>query len=199
MTVIGILSLGLVSAHAADKKADAKAKTTVLKNVSGSVNWTGYGVGKSHAGTIAIKSGEVTMQNDKPTSAHFILDMKSLDTKDSEKLKGHLRSADFFEVDKYPEAHFKTTSMTEVAFVKASDPTYAVKGDLTIKDKTHPIEFELVVTKKGGAYVGKASTQIPDRTKYGIVYNSKQHSTVSKLGDKLIEDNIKLDIEATVK
>ncbi len=57
----------------------------------------------------------------------------------------------------------------------------------------------MTVTKVKGTYTGKATTEIPDRTKYGIVYNSKQYATVSKLGDKLIQDNIKVDIEVVAK
>ena len=56
-----------------------------------------------------------------------------------------------------------------------------------------------VVTKKDNKYTAVASTEIKDRTKYDIVYNSKQFKTISALGDKLIEDHIKLDMNVTTK
>lgn len=195
--LISILSATLITASMAQaqtSKAAVAGKT--LKTVSGKVSWVGYGIGKSHPGTINIKSGEVVLgAKDVLTSAQFVLDMKSLHSPDSDKLTGHLKSADFFEVEKYPEAKFKTTSVEALPGGK----TYKLKGDLTIKDKTEPTEFEVTINKAGATYTAKASTQITDRTKYGINYNSKKFTAVSKLGDKLIEDNIKIDIDATAQ
>lgn len=199
---VSLVVLGSLHVAAAEKKsAVVKNTASVLKNVNGTVKWTGFGVGKSHSGTISIKSGEVTLDPKKGslTKAQFVLDMTSLNTPDSDKLKGHLKSPDFFDVEKYPEAFFTTTSVESVQSLKAGDPSYKVKGDLKIKGKIEPIEFMLAVSKKDGAQMGHATAEIVDRTKYGIVYNSKQYSTVSKLGDKLIEDNIKLEIDVTAK
>lgn len=197
LAVAVVLCVGVVQAKDA-KPASAKSQDIILKNVQGTVKWTGFGVGKSHTGTIAIKSGEVTLSKGAPTQAEFVLDMKSLDTKDSDKLKGHLKSPDFFDVEKYPEAKFKASSVEPLK----SGPdvgAYKMSGDLTIKDKTQPITFSVAITSKDKAYTGTAAAEITDRTKYGIAYHSKQYETVSKLGDKLIEDNIKLDIEITAK
>lgn len=178
-----------------ETKSSSKPIEITLKKVEGQINWTGYGVGKSHSGTIKVKSGEIVLgDKDIPQKINFVLDMKSLDTQDSSKLKGHLQSADFFDVEKYPEATFKSTSTTINPGPKDGVAVFTVKGDLMIKDKTAPIEFVINVTKKDGKYSAIANTQIPDRTKFGIVYHSKQFETASKLGDKLIEDNIKVDI-----
>lgn len=195
-----ILSVGVVHAKDAKMAKPAAAKERTLKDVQGKVTWTGFGVGKSHTGTILVKSAEVVLgDKDIPQKANFVLDMKSLDTKDSDKLKGHLKSPDFFDVEKYSEATFKSSSVTVNPGPKDGVAEFKVKGDLTIKDKTQPIEFVISQVKKDGKFTVMASTEITDRTKYGIVYHSKQFETVSKLGDKLIEDNIKLDIEVTAK
>lgn len=194
--LISLLAATFLGVSTLQAQATKPATTKTLKTVGGKVSWVGYGVGKSHPGTINVKSGEVTLgAKDVLTSAHFVLDMKSLHSPDSDKLTGHLKNADFFDVEKYPEAHFKTTSVEAVAGGKS----YKLKGDLTIKDKTEPIEFEATVSKAGNTYTAKASTQITDRTKYGINYNSQKFSTVSKLGDKLIQDNIKIDLDVTAK
>ncbi len=203
-SIIGILLATVLSAglsQAAPKKeAKAKAADVTLKKVDGQVKWIGYGVGKSHAGIINVKSGEVVLgDKDVPKQISFVLDMKSLDTKDSDKLKGHLKSPDFFDVEKYPEATFKSSSATVKNGPKDGVSEFIVKGDLTIKDKTAPIEFVVKVVKKEGKFTATASTEISDRTKFGIVYNSKQFETVSKLGDKLIEDNIKIDFEVSAQ
>jgi polyisoprenoid-binding protein YceI len=194
-----ILTAGLAQA-APSKDAKAKTAEVTLKKVEGQIKWVGYGVGKSHAGTINVKSGEVVLdKKDVPKQISFVLDMKALDTKDSDKLKGHLKSPDFFDVEKYPEATFKSTSVTVENSSKDGVSPYIVKGDLTIKDKTAPIEFAVQVVKKDGKFTATASTEIKDRTQFGIVYHSKQFETASKLGDKLIEDNIKIDIEVSAQ
>ena len=177
------------------------SKETTINKIEGSVKWTGYGVGDSHSGTITVKSGEVTMGNkDQVLSAQFVLDMKTLATADSKKLEGHLKSADFFDVEKFTEANFKSTKIESVLNDKKDmKANYKIYGDLTIKDKTQPIDFMLAVSKKDGKFVATANTEIADRTKYGINYHSAKFETVSKLGDKLIKDNIKLDIEIKTK
>jgi polyisoprenoid-binding protein YceI len=203
--IIGLLLVTLLSAGvtqaAPPKAAKATAKVTAdttLKKVEGQVKWTGYGVGKSHGGTIDIKSGEIKLKNNEITSAEFVLDMTTLNTPDSDKLKTHLKSADFFEVEKYNEAKFKTTKVevTKNLETKLGVTNYALTGDLTIKGKTEPITFLATVNQDGQKFSTMANAEISDRTKYGIVYNSKQFETVSKLGNKLIEDNIKIEIEA---
>ncbi|WP_440453788.1 YceI family protein [Psychrobacter sp. ASPA161_9] len=82
---------------------------------------------------------------------------------------GHLKSADFFNVEKYPTAYFKST---EWQF--DGDKVKAVKGDLTLLDKTHPVT--LTATKfncydnpllKAEACGGDFETTI-DRTKWGV-------------------------------
>lgn len=209
-TIVSLFSAVLLVA--AISQADSKKTTTIktkdavkatetnLKKVEGQINWTGYGVGKSHAGTIKVKSGEIVLgDKDVPQKIDFVLDMNSIDTKDSDKLKGHLKSPDFFDVEKYPEATFKLTSAVVNPGPKDGVAAYTVKGNLTIKDKTAPIEFIVNVIKKDGKFTAVANTEIADRTKYGIVYHSKQFETVSKLGDKLIEDNIKIDISVTAQ
>lgn len=162
--------------------------------VTGVVNWTGYGVGKSHNGDINIKSGMVEMKGPRLVSGNFILDMTSLKTSDSSKLQAHLRSADFFDVEKFGEAQFKITKVEEIKN-SGNGPNHKIFGELTIKGKTNPEEFLATITKSGAGFVAAAETEIKDRTKYDIVYNSGKFKAASLLGDKLINDNIKVRME----
>ncbi len=67
-----------------ETKSSSKPIEITLKKVEGQINWTGYGVGKSHSGTIKVKSGEIVLgDKDIPQKINFVLDMKSLDTQDS--------------------------------------------------------------------------------------------------------------------
>lgn len=159
--------------------------------VTGVVKWTGYGVGKSHNGDINIKSGTVEMKGSRLVSGNFILDMTSLKTSDSAKLQAHLRSADFFDVEKFGEAQFKITKVEQIKNA-GSGPNHKIFGELTIKGKTNPEEFLATITKSGAGFVAAAETEIKDRTKYDVVYNSGKFKAVSLLGDKLINDNIKV-------
>ena len=180
-------------------KAKPAAAAAVKKEVTGALKWTGYGVGKTHTGDLNVKSGEVEMKGDDIVGGTFVIDMTSLKTADSPKLQGHLQSADFFDVAKYPEAVYKITQVEAIKGATAGSPTHKIMGNLTIKSKTEPLEMLAVVTKKDNKYTAVATTEIKDRTKYDIVYNSKQFKTVSALGDKLIEDHIKLDLNVTTK
>ena len=189
---------------AADKKVDKKSASKskdmmISKDVSGEIKWTGFGIGKSHMGTIQLKTGTVEMKNENIIGGTFVFEMSTLNTakfEGSEKLAGHLKSADFFAIEKYPTSTFK---ITKVSPLKSGPNAFEITGDLTIKDKTNPITFNTVVVKEGDHMKATGTAEITDRTKYDIVYNSKQFSTVSKLGDKLIEDNIKIDINVMTK
>lgn len=163
-------------------------------NVTGTVKWTGYGVGKSHTGDITLKTGTIEMNGAAIVGGNFTLDMTSLKTGDSPKLQGHLRSPDFFDVDKIQEGQFKITKVEELKNVKTG-PTHKIFGDLTIKGKTHPEEFLATVTKQGAAFTAIAEAEIKDRTQYDIVYNSGKFKAASVLGDKLIHDNIKIQLD----
>ena len=55
------------------------------------------------------------------------------------------------------------------------------------------------VSEANGKMTASGSTEIKDRTKFDIVYNSAKFKAVSALGDKLIEDNIKIELDVTTK
>ena len=175
--------------------AKAPKPTAVSQmNVTGTVKWTGFGVGKSHAGDIALKSGSVEMNGTTITGGNFTLDMASLKTGDSAKLQADLRSPNFFDVDKFQEGQFKITKIEEIKNAKAG-PTHKIFGNLTIKGKTHPEEFLATISKLNKGFTATAETEIKDRTQYDIVYNSAKFKAASALGDKLINDNIKIQLD----
>ncbi|HEY0670489.1 MAG TPA: YceI family protein, partial [Sphingobacteriaceae bacterium] len=89
-------------------------------------------------GAFKTFSGEaITAGNDfENATIHFTLDVNSVDT-NQEQRDSHLKSADFFEADTYPEIKFKSTS-----FTKTSDDDYKLVGDLTMKGVTKPVELQ---------------------------------------------------------
>ncbi len=187
-------------ATAKDKKKALSAPPVVTRmDVTGNLKWTGYGVGKSHNGDLALKSGHVEMQGEQLVGGEFLIDMTSLKTTDSEKLQGHLQSPDFFDVKNQPEGKFKITNVEMIKGAAAGAPTHKITGNLTIKGKTHPETFMAVIQKDGKKWTAKADAEIKDRTQYDIVYNSAKFKTASALGDKLIEDNIKIELNLATK
>ena len=100
-------------------------------------------------------------------------------------LEGHLKSDDFFDVDKYP---LSTISITKAT--KTEGNNYSIVADLTIKGITHSITFDADVRIKEISFLATANIKI-DRTKWDITYNS---GTFGYIGDYLILDDIVFDI-----
>lgn len=187
-TAIASIALIGLSSHAA-----TKANETL--QASGHIQWTGSGIGKAHTGTLQLKSGSVEVSGKNITGATFEFDMNSMAWEGDARLIGHLKSADFFDVQKYPTATFKATKVEALHPIAAGLPNYKITGDLTIRDKTDKVTFDAVLTNTNGVWTAKGDFMIPDRTKFGITYNSKKFFDLTKLGEKLINDEIKIGLD----
>ncbi|MEK6627103.1 MAG: YceI family protein [Bdellovibrionota bacterium] len=195
--IASILTVSLIAtiSFAHNKMPSKMTKPTLTKmNTTGDLKWTGFGVGKSHTGTVTLKSGTIEMKGTELVGGIFVLDMTTLKTSDSPKLEGHLKSADFFDVEKFTEGTFKITKVEVIKGSKAGEPTHKITGDLTIKGKTHTEMLLATVNQDEKGIAATAETEIKDRTQYDIVYNSAKFKAVSALGDKLIQDNIKVQL-----
>lgn len=181
LTISGFL---LVNVLAQNKLTADTAATKLL--------WLGEKVTGQHTGTIKLKSGWLTMQDNKIVSGEFLIDMSTLkETENNAMLMGHLKSDDFFGVVKYPVSRLVLTGST--SFDKG---TGVVSGSLTIKDITNPIEFKATMQKKDDWTWFFANITV-DRTKYNIRYGSG--SFFDNLGDKTIYDEFKLKVNLLVK
>ena len=155
------------------------------------VYWTGKKVSGEHTGYLHIDAGTVSVKNDKVVGADVKLDMNSIECTDlsgewKDKLVGHLKSDDFFSVEKFPTAVFK---ITEVKGDK-------VVGDLTIKGITHQVIFPAKVKVDGNTVIASGTATI-DRTKYDIKYGSGKF--FSDLGDRMINDEFEIKFELTAR
>lgn len=167
----------------------AFAQKSEIKVNDSQVKWTGSKIGGSHHGEIKIKNGYFDLKDGKIVGGKVVMDMNSLtntDLEDAEynqKLVGHLKSDDFFGVEKYPTSTFVVTDATPFSNGKST-----VTGELNIKGKTEKMTFD--VFKKGNAY----TTQLKvDRSKFDVRYGSD--SFFDNLGDKAIDDIFVLDME----
>ncbi len=158
--------------------------------------WTGKKVTGEHTGTLLIKSGEVELKDGKPARVELDLDMATIKVTDitdegtNAKLLGHLKSDDFFSVEKNPTGKFVATSFTEIKGAKDREPNYTVKGKLTLKGITHDIEFPAMIMVKGNNVVANGNVTF-DRTKFEIKYGSGNF--FQGLGDKAISDEVALN------
>jgi len=156
------------------------------------MEWLGEKVTGKHEGTIALQSGWLSWNENKIQSGEFIIDMNSITSYDNlDKLIGHLKSDDFFGVEKFPTAKLAITEST--SFEKG---TATVKGNLTIKGVTNPVEFKASYQKKEDGNWFFANIVV-DRTKYNVRYGSG--SFFDNLGDKTIYDEFKLKVSLLVK
>ncbi|MGD1320040.1 YceI family protein [Chryseobacterium sp. 2R14A] len=160
----------------------------VLDTLNSNVEWKGYKIFKSentsHFGKIKFESGDVTVKDGKLESGKFVADMASLtseDLKDKkedlEKLNGHLKSADFFEVEKFPTASYEITKVSPAA---EGDYNTILDGNLTVKGITKPTQFKANVAIHEG--VVSISTEPKDimREEFGVKFQSPAANGVIK-------------------
>jgi len=127
--------------------------------------------------------------NNKLTALSAEVDVKSIDTR-IKKRDDHLRSADFFEVEKFPSITFKSLSVKP-----ESNNRYTVTGELKIRDISKPVELtgELVGPVKdpwGNQRMGIVLNGQIDRKVFGLTYNK-----VLESGGLLIGDEVKIHLE----
>lgn len=170
----------------------------VKKVVGSDVHWWGYKIAKSeassHNGTVNVKSGNVVMKGNQIAGGTFVLDMTSINATDlsgeyQTKLNNHLKNGDFFEVDKYPTAVYKITSVkksTNKAF------PYLVNGNLTAKGKTNPVAFPAKITSSNGVVTIVSDKFTIDRQKFDVAYKSRMQ-------DVLVKDDIDITVKVTAK
>ncbi|PWJ58830.1 polyisoprenoid-binding protein YceI [Dyadobacter jejuensis] len=184
------LALFVSSGVMADKVVkEVKFKVNATKS---ELKWHAKKVTGEHFGTIGIKEGVLTMDGTKLVAGKFVADLTNMvctDLKDADynaKLIGHLKSDDFFSVEKHPTATFVLTKATP-----KGKNEFNVTGDLTIKGITKPVTFPVTVTPSPTGATAKG-TLVVDRSKYDIKYNSK--SFFDNLGDKMIYDDFTIEV-----
>ena len=163
------------------------------------INWVGKRPlieGYVDNGIVSLKDGQAIVAENGITGS-FVIDFNTIKVVNSAKvpegesrLEQHLKSVDFFDVVKFPEAKF------EIIESKKSDDVlisymYNIKGKLTIKGIMNEISFPAKIYLKDGKARVEADIKM-DRTKWGIRFGSG--SFFKNLADKIIEDEISLHL-----
>ncbi len=187
LTVIAISFLAFSFTNI--KKTNYKVNTATSK-----INWKGFKPTGSHYGTIDLDNGNLLIKNDKIIGGEFTINMNSIvdldmpaDNEYNAKLVSHLKSADFFDVEKYPNGSF------QIKETEDKDGKTLIKGELTLKGISHPVSFLADVKIENGQLTLKSETFKIDRSKWNIRYKSK--SFFDDLKDKFIEDVMEISIE----
>ena len=209
LLTITALSVALVScknkadeAKTGEAEEASTAQVTSVKYMANPtesiIEWKGFKPTGSHNGSIKIESGVFTVNNGNIESGSFLIDMASIvdldmepDSEYNAKLVNHLKSADFFDVEKFPNAAFEVTGFEE------ADGKTMLSGNLTMKDKKNNVTFPVTVSSEGDNFTLTSETFTIDRSKWDVKFKSK--SFFSDLGDNFINDDIELKITLKAK
>lgn len=146
-------------------------------------------------GTFKEYAGEIVVKDSlEESTANVTVELSSVDTR-SEQRDGHLRSGDFFDVEKSPKMTFASTALVP------NGDDYTLVGELTIKDVSKPIELavEFLGVEQnayGQTIIGFEATASISRKDWGIDFNVPLEGGKLLVGDKV---DIHLDVQAALQ
>jgi polyisoprenoid-binding protein YceI len=182
---------------------DFDAATSALVDVTGDyevdVAHTRIGIRARHAMVTTVRgsfgdfAGEAKLRPADPPSSSVSLRIRtaSIDTGNADR-DAHLRSADFLDVEAFPEMVFTSTQVEQI-----DDDVYSVTGDLTIKDLTQPITVDFTLTGSaldpfGNMRVGFEGAVAILRSEWGLTWN-----TALETGGWLVSDRIQIEFDVS--
>jgi len=135
-----------------------------------------------------VRGTVVVAERPEDSSAEVVIATASVDSRD-EKRDAHLRSEDFFDVERYPEITFRSRG------VRPAGDGWKLDGDLTIKDVTRPVTLDLEFEGAGGDPWGGtrasfAATTEVDREDWGLTWNAALET-----GGFLVGKKVRLDLD----
>ncbi len=184
-------------------KNNASASTTsrgqkyMIDTNKSVVTWEGFmvfSVEKEHIGYVHLSKGELMIEKDKLVGGTVEIDMNTIefaDKTDKNTPIKHLKSADYFDVEKFPIATF---SITKVEYGVREN--LKVTGNLTIKGITRPVTFPARMEITDGIINANGKVVI-DRTDWGIRYASGKF--YDNLADQAVSDEIELQMKIVAK
>jgi polyisoprenoid-binding protein YceI len=194
-----------VAKHRAPEGAstDFERATSALDDVTGDytvdVAHTRIGIRARHAMVTTVRgsftdfSGEAQLRPADPASSSVTMRIStaSIDTGNADR-DAHLRSADFLDVETYPEMVFTSTAVEQL-----DDDRYAVTGDLTIKDVTRPVTVDFALTGSaldpfGNLRVGFEGALAILRSEWGLTWNAALET-----GGWLVSDRIQIEFDVS--
>lgn len=165
--------------------------------LNSTISWKGYKPTGSHNGSIMLQSGTIEMDGDYLIGGSFTANMSSIkDADGSANLEGHLKSEDFFEVEKYATSNFV---ITEVIVNEDDEETgdLIIKGEMTIKGITKEISFSAEVSETDDSILFESETFQINRADFNVKYKSK--TFFNDLKDKFVNDEFDMQVSLVAK
>lgn len=176
-----------VEAPAAAAPVDAVAAKWQINADNSSIEFVGAKISDTHEGSFKDFSGQVEITENDPTKSKVSLEIKIASLAiEPPKLAGHLISADFFDVEKFPTATFESTSITKTA----KEGEFTVTGNLTLRGVKKSISFPAQL-KASDTNVSADAEFAIQRKDFGIVYPG--------MPDDLIKDNVLIRLKLNPK
>lgn len=178
----------------------AEGEKYAVDVANSAIYWLGKKPGKDHNGIVRLRDGEVIVNGDQVVGGRFTIDFTTIDNidlkekgdmKGHNKLTTHLKSDDFFGVEKYPTGTFVVTNITQKNGPGGANAE--VTGNLTIKGKTNRETFPAKINVSDNKVTAEASFKV-DRSKYDVRYGSKTFFPDKAVND-LIDDEIEIDLK----
>lgn len=183
-------------------KTEMMASTMYNVDASAStVNWEGSKPGGSHTGTIPVNDGQLIVADGKIVGGKFSMDVRQLTNTDlpadegGDKLVGHLKSADFFDVEKYPMAQFEIARVQPATGTEGV--THEITGNLTLKGVTKAVTIPANVSMDGNMIKADTPPFVIDRMDWGIEYGNGSIAGLAQ--DKVIADEVGLELMIVAK
>jgi rhodanese-related sulfurtransferase/polyisoprenoid-binding protein YceI len=166
------------------------------------LEWCGRNPGTRHVGTLALAGGEFSVAGGQVTG-FFDVDMTSMDNINlagdplQPVLIAHLKSEDFFLVDRYPRARFTVERAQPVDPPFTSVPNYRVSGSLACRGIQAPLAFPATLHQRAdGTLLAEAHFDF-DRTLWNVIYGSSRF--FRHLGMHLVFDLISVQVTVTAR
>ena len=163
------------------------------------LTWKGsmvFDFDKGDVGYVYISKGELMIEKDSLVGGTVVIDMNTIEYGDKEKKNTpvkHLKSPDYFDVEKFP---ISTFAITKVESVNVRSKTIKVTGNLTIKGITNSVTFPAEIEVKDGIVKANGKVVI-DRTQWGIRYRSGKF--YDNLADIAVSDDIEIRMKIVAK
>ncbi len=164
------------------------------------VRWTGSNLFNYHYGSVRLAGGEIRLRQGELVSARFTIDMASIACEDlgdpayNAMLLAHLRTADFFDVERHPTAEFVADAAEPIESATEGTPNHLLRGTFTLRGISRPLEFPVLIAAKddGRQLTGQGVLEL-DRTAYGSHYGSGK--LFRFLGQHVVNDHVHLHVK----
>ncbi len=159
--------------------AEFKVRHMMISNVKGQFT--------SLQGSLTLDEADITRSRVRAS-----IDAASVHTREPQR-DGHLKSADFFDAQKFPELTFESTRIT-----RSGDGELDVTGDLTIRGVTRPVTFHVegptppAKDPWGNTRIGLSATAKISRADFGLTWNAALEAGGVLVGDDV---HITLDVQ----